>query len=243
MTFYSWSFKKRPDSLGSLFVLAAFAVGRIAYYIDFHLTRHKSSRSKLTTFFGLHNTLARRVVCHMLCLLRCRFTMRMRPKLRRVRLDVPRHMVYGGDCISAITRKELAVMILRFAEAFVIELSQFRTEMDFTGIDKIADYLLVVVNVPYQACVNGKAVGAFDPVGNVTRAWVATVFQRPVALPAVFFIVPKLISTTKGGKHNTHKPYIIIQFDAQNNARKNQGIAMDFCCFVDGIRRLCRGIF
>ena len=82
-----------------------------------------------------------------------------------------------------ITRQDLAVILVRYAESIGFELPATRELPDFADKAKIADYAQAAVEVLYQAeILNGKDNNLFDPTGFATRAEVAAVLHRFVEL-------------------------------------------------------------
>jgi len=82
-----------------------------------------------------------------------------------------------------ITRQDLAVILVRYAESIGFELTATRELPDFADKAKIADYAQAAVEMLYQAeILNGKDNNLFDPTGFATRAEVAAVLHRFVEL-------------------------------------------------------------
>jgi len=78
-----------------------------------------------------------------------------------------------------ISRQDLVVILLRFAQYMDYELPKERDAMVFPDDAVISDYAKSAVAALYQAgIINGKEDGNFDPLGNATRAEVAAMLNR-----------------------------------------------------------------
>ena len=81
----------------------------------------------------------------------------------------------GGN----ISRQDLAVTLMRYAEQFEVDLPQTRSTVDFTDANEISGYAVDAVTTLYAAgIINGTNSGAFDPKGQATRAEVAAMLHR-----------------------------------------------------------------
>ena len=80
---------------------------------------------------------------------------------------------------AAITRQDMAVIILRYAELMGYELPVTRDGAAFADASDISSYAADAVSALYRASViNGKPSNLFDPNGTATRAEVATVLMN-----------------------------------------------------------------
>jgi hypothetical protein len=79
----------------------------------------------------------------------------------------------------SITRQELAVIILRYAEFAQLFLKQVRGGVVFADEQAIGDWAVKAVDELYRSgIVNGNDMNAFDPSGDATRAQVAAMLHR-----------------------------------------------------------------
>jgi hypothetical protein len=80
---------------------------------------------------------------------------------------------------AEITRQDLAVMLLNYANKAGLTLPNIREYSGFADADRISSYALLAVEALYEAgIINGKGAGAFDPRGAATRAEVAAMLHR-----------------------------------------------------------------
>ena len=81
-----------------------------------------------------------------------------------------------GDKIS---RQDMAVMLMRAAEVYEIDVQSINTAIDFSDKDNIADYAVEAVSAAQQAGImTGTDDDRFDPILTATRAMAATVIYR-----------------------------------------------------------------
>jgi hypothetical protein len=88
---------------------------------------------------------------------------------------------YDGrfDPDASITRQDLAVMLLRFAEYKGLELPEIRTYAAFADDKDVSDYARAAVEALYKAgIISGKPGNRLDPKGAATRAEAAAMQRR-----------------------------------------------------------------
>lgn len=75
-----------------------------------------------------------------------------------------------------ITRQDVALMLLRAADAYYMKFEKKQTLVDFTDYDAVSDYARVAVDTLARAqIINGYEDGSFKPQGYITRAEIAKV--------------------------------------------------------------------
>jgi len=92
---------------------------------------------------------------------------------------------YGGNFapLDSITRQDLALILMRYAEFKDAEVPLSREYQPFNDESKIADYAVDAVIQGYRAGVIGGAAGNnFIPLGNATRAEAAAMLHRLLLL-------------------------------------------------------------
>ena len=93
-------------------------------------------------------------------------------------------IVFGiGDGLFApdamITRQDLAVILMRYAQYAGLTLPEIRIDRPFADDDAIAGYARGAVQTLFRAgVISGKPGMIFDPMGQATRAEVAAMLQR-----------------------------------------------------------------
>ena len=81
--------------------------------------------------------------------------------------------------LDYITRQDLAVILMRYAELVGFDLPEVRDYQGFDDGADIAGYAMEAVEALYCAgVINGRDSGVFDPKGNATRAEVAAMLHR-----------------------------------------------------------------
>jgi len=80
---------------------------------------------------------------------------------------------------APITREDLAVILMRFAEYAGLQLPTIKDYAGFNDAANISSYAQAAVEALYQAgIINGKDGNIFDPQGTATRAEVAAMVHR-----------------------------------------------------------------
>jgi hypothetical protein len=80
---------------------------------------------------------------------------------------------------AAITRQDMAVILMRFAAMTGKDMPEVRASADFADAGNIAGYALSAVETLYRAgIINGRTDGSFDPTATATRAEVAAMLHR-----------------------------------------------------------------
>ena len=88
---------------------------------------------------------------------------------------------FGGNFnpLDNITRQDLALILMRYAEYKESEMPLLREYQQFNDDAQIADYAMAAVIKCYCAVIiNGRAGNYFDPLGNATRAEAAAMLHR-----------------------------------------------------------------
>lgn len=92
----------------------------------------------------------------------------------------------GNNCFAphqSITREQMAVMIVNFANICGVELPSNVQEVNFADEDSIHDWAANAVHIAQQAgIINGRDNNIFDPLAVATRAEVATIMHRLVTV-------------------------------------------------------------
>ena len=92
--------------------------------------------------------------------------------------------LYAPDV--AVTRQDLAAILMRYAVYAGIDLPALREPSEFVDDDEISDYAAGAVEALYCAgVINGKPGGVFDPKGYATRAELAAMLTRFIAFTDV----------------------------------------------------------
>jgi len=85
--------------------------------------------------------------------------------------------LFGPD--DPLLRQDMAVILLRYAEAMELELPKLRDAVTFVDAGEIADYAKTAVTTLYEAgIINGKGNNLFDPQGTATRVECAAMLHR-----------------------------------------------------------------
>lgn len=80
---------------------------------------------------------------------------------------------------DSITREQMAVITMRFADHLGLVLPESETPVDFADADAISDYALESVQAAQRAgLINGRTATTFDPAGTAKRAEVCTIVYR-----------------------------------------------------------------
>ena len=91
----------------------------------------------------------------------------------------------GGNLFAPddpITREQMAVIIMRYAEHEGSELESTNPAADFTDAELIDDWAAEAVGLAQRAgLITGKEGGRFDPLGTATRSEVCTVIYRLIS--------------------------------------------------------------
>jgi len=91
-------------------------------------------------------------------------------------------MGYGDNRFGPmdnITRQDLALIIMRYADLKQLEIQPEKTYQGFSDDEQIATYARSAVIRCYEAgIINGKEGNSFDPAGNATRAEAAAMLHR-----------------------------------------------------------------
>ena len=78
-----------------------------------------------------------------------------------------------------ITREQMAVMLLRYADAVGVHIPMNNAPMPFADQQQIAGWAQEAVSIVQAAgIVSGRPDGRFDPQATATRAEVAAIFAR-----------------------------------------------------------------